>query len=92
MTIYKHIVIRVTGKVQGVFFRRHACDIALSLDLVGYVRNEQDGSVLIEAEGDTQSLEKLTMWCEEGSKNAEVDTVSCTYTEVIEGYHDFIIR
>ncbi len=88
----KHLTIHVIGKVQGVFFRRDVCHIALSLGLVGYVRNEKNGSVLIEAEGDVKSLEKLIMWCKEGSKNAEVDTVSYTYTEVVEGYHDFIIR
>ena len=52
----KHLSIRVTGKVQGVFFRASTREEAQRLGLCGWVRNEADGSVRIEAEGDEPLL------------------------------------
>ncbi len=47
----KAIILRVTGRVQGVGFRYYAQKKALELGVNGYVRNRPDGSVYIEAEG-----------------------------------------
>lgn len=68
----KHLNIRVTGKVQGVFFRASARDVARSLGLLGYVRNEPDGSVYIEAEGGETELSQFTGWCRNGPSHARV--------------------
>ncbi len=49
--------VRVTGKVQGVGFRAAAHQLAGEHEVVGWVRNEPDGSVSIVAEGDSAKLE-----------------------------------
>ncbi|CAN5783728.1 acylphosphatase [soil metagenome] len=46
-----------TGRVQGVGFRATACHLALSSNLTGWVRNESDGSVLLEVQGDFHNVE-----------------------------------
>ena len=71
----KHWNIRVRGKVQGVFFRASTQKKAQELGLQGFVRNEPDGSVYIEAEGDAQALEQLTAWCKTGPERARVEHV-----------------
>jgi acylphosphatase len=43
--------IRVWGKVQGVFYRASAKQEADKLGIRGTVKNEPDGSVVIQAEG-----------------------------------------
>ncbi|MFB6307312.1 MAG: acylphosphatase, partial [Flavobacteriales bacterium] len=54
----KHKDIRVRGKVQGVFYRATMVENAMRWGIKGFVRNETDGSVYIEAEGDEEALEK----------------------------------
>lgn len=51
--------VRFTGRVQGVGFRATARDCAQRLALAGWVRNEPDGSVLMEAQGDEDTLSRL---------------------------------
>ncbi len=55
--------IRVTGRVQGVFFRRAARDKALALGLSGFAKNEPDGSVRLELEGPEKALDDFAAWC-----------------------------
>ena len=54
----KHLSIRVSGKVQGVFFRASTKDRADELHIKGTVGNNADGSVSIEAEGEDENLIK----------------------------------
>jgi acylphosphatase len=74
----KHYAITVTGKVQGVYFRDTARRVATKLHLSGFARNEADGSVYIEVEGDEPTLQEFLLWCREGSRNASVDNVRHT--------------
>lgn len=76
----KHLSIKVTGKVQGVFFRASTKDVAEKLDLHGFVRNERDGSVYIEVEGEEENLRQFVVWCQQGPVHAQVSKV-----ELIEG-------
>lgn len=87
----KHINIVVRGRVQGVFFRASAKEQADLLKVRGMVRNEADGSVYIEAEGDEHTLEKFIAWCHEGPPRAHVD--SCQVSEgIYVGHTDFKIN
>lgn len=86
-----HISIRVVGRVQGVFFRAATLEIARNLNVNGFVRNEQDGSVFIEAEGENEALEQLKLWCSHGPAGARVDEVSSTPGSIA-GYTSFEIR
>lgn len=77
--------------MQGVFFRTNTEQIAQTFGLQGFVRNEPDGSIFIEAEGEEGALQKLVSWCQHGPRAAKVDRV-----EVHEGpmkeYIGFEIR
>ena len=50
---------RVTGRVQGVGFRIWTLRRARDLGLRGTVRNEADGCVTVEADGDAAALDRL---------------------------------
>lgn len=71
----KHVNIVVAGRVQGVFFRASACEVANQLRISGFVRNEPDGTVYIEAEGDEPQLERFIAWCKKGPPRAHVARV-----------------
>jgi len=71
----KHISIRITGKVQGVFFRASTKDIAEKYGIHGFVRNERDGSVYIEAEGEEENMKQFVAWCHHGPMRAEIQRV-----------------
>jgi acylphosphatase len=65
--------ITVSGKVQNVGFRYHTDRMAQEFDIDGFVRNETDGSVYIEAEGEKDALETFVHWCRRGPQRARVD-------------------
>ncbi len=69
------VEVEVSGDVQGVSFRAYAARQAVGLDLVGWVRNQPDGSVLAHYEGDDQAVEQMLTWCREGSPGADVRRV-----------------
>lgn len=72
----KRLDVTVTGRVQGVAFRHHACRQADALGLVGWVRNQPDGSVRAVAEGAPETLELFLAWLSRGPDHARVDTCS----------------
>jgi acylphosphatase len=69
----KHVSIHVSGKVQGVFFRASTKEKAEEFRIKGTVRNNPDGSVSIEAEGDEENLHQFIAWCKIGPRFAHVD-------------------
>ncbi len=72
----KAIQARVVGRVQGVSFRWYAQEQARSLGVVGWVRNEPDGSVLLHAEGEDDAVDALVAWCHDGPGMARVSNVA----------------
>ena len=66
----------VRGRVQGVGYRAACCQKARELDLNGWVRNQSDGSVQVQAEGASHKLTELRLWCERGPQGAGVHSVS----------------
>jgi acylphosphatase len=87
----ERITIKVKGKVQGVFFRKHTQEVARKLGISGFVRNEADGSVFIDAEALPAELEKFTSWCEHGPARAEVRGLEIKKEDKIIGYTGFEI-
>lgn len=67
--------IKVIGKVQGVFFRKSTLEKATELGIMGWVRNEPDGSVLVEIEGPQQALFLMESWLKTGPARAKVETL-----------------
>jgi acylphosphatase len=68
---------RVTGRVQGVFFRASAQRRARSLGIVGHARNLPDGSVEVLAIGPASALSELRAWLDVGPPQAWVTAVDC---------------
>ena len=79
-----HLNIRISGKVQGVFYRASAKSKADELKLKGFVRNESNGDVYIEVEGSEKQLEKFTAWCRQGPTHAHVTDVKIASAEIQE--------
>lgn len=86
----KHIVIKIIGTVQGVSFRHYACEKANELGITGFVRNEPDGSVYIEAEGEEFALDRFISWCHEGPPAAHVNNVIVTPGH-IKNFKEFLV-
>ena len=53
----RHFIL--SGRVQGVGFRWRASQIGEMLGLTGWVRNLEDGSVEMEAEGPEEDIDRL---------------------------------
>lgn len=87
----KHLNIKIYGKVQGVFFRASAREKAFELGVNGFVRNEDDGSVYIEAEGHLRDIRKFLEWIKEGPRWASVERVETEEGEEVE-YKTFSIK
>jgi acylphosphatase len=65
--------VRVTGRVQGVFFRAWTREQARELGVSGWVRNCSDGSVEAHAEGDAEAIDRLIELLRKGPSGARVD-------------------
>jgi acylphosphatase len=86
-----HVNIHVEGKVQGVFYRASTFEKAQALALAGFVRNEPDESVYIEAEGTPEQIDELIRWCRVGPARAQVSQVHVIPGD-LKGYLRFEIR
>ena len=65
----------VRGRVQGVWYRGSMQEEARQRKVAGWVKNEHDGSVVAEVEGDASAVEALTAWARTGPPGAHVDDV-----------------
>ena len=74
--------LRIFGHVQGVFFRAWTMQQAQMLGVKGWVRNRRDGSVEVEAFGETAAVEALIEKCRRGPSQARVERLD---VEEIEG-------
>ena len=70
--------IRVAGRVQGVGFRYFVQSVARNLGVVGWVRNEPDGSVLAEAQGAAPAVEAFLGHVRQGPAHAHVTDAAVT--------------
>ena len=87
----KHTRLRIHGRVHGVFFRDSAFKKAHELGLVGFVRNDLDGSVYIEIEGEEEPLGEFVNWCKDGPPMAEVKEVEVEEDSELRNFKDFRI-
>lgn len=65
MNVRKHIV--VSGRVQGVGFRFRTSHAAQALGLTGWVRNDPEGTVSMELQGEEELIYRLIPMLEQGS-------------------------
>jgi acylphosphatase len=89
--MFHTISIKVSGKVQGVFFRQSTKEKARELGITGFVRNEADDTVLIKATGTEEQLEQLKDWCKTGPPKARVSGIEITRLP-LERFDSFFIE
>ena len=88
----KIVKIKIIGEVQGVNFRFSTKAKADELGILGVVKNMDNGTVYIEAEGEAKVLEKFTAWCKTGSPWAKVEDVRVDYIDELKNYEEFNIE
>jgi DNA ligase D-like protein (predicted 3'-phosphoesterase) len=81
----------VRGTVQGVGFRDAVATRARELGALGWVRNGEEGEVLVHAEGPRPAVESLLAFLEEGPPGARVAEVASESVK-LEGHEQFAIR
>ena len=78
----------ISGRVQGVFFRKNTIKRAKNLGLVGWVRNLKDRRVEVVFEGAESDVKKMINWCKKGPLLAHVDNV-IVKSEVVKNLKHF---
>lgn len=87
----KRTEIRLKGLVQGVLFRSRAKEEADVRGLTGWVRNEEDGSVCIIAEGEEDKLRIFIEWCKKGTEWSRVREITVQWHKATGEYDNFEI-
>ena len=87
----KSYVMKVTGRVQNVGFRYFTVKEAQKEGIKGFVRNERDGSVYIEAEGEEEALDRFYLRIGKGPMWGRVDRVTLT-EQPLRGFDEFVVR
>ncbi len=81
----------LSGSVQGVGLRYHTRYAANMLDLTGWVENQWDGTVVLEAQGSPEAVEQLLPMIQQGSF-ISIDDVICTNEPLVENERGFKVR
>jgi acylphosphatase len=86
---HEAVLVRIRGKVQGVSFRVWTRREALQLGLAGWVRNEEDGSVVALIAGADAAISTMIERFRRGPPGASVSNVETqptTLTEIPAGF------
>lgn len=83
---------RVTGRVQGVYFRQSTADRARQLGICGWVANTADGAVEGLAAGDEAALGQLRDWLRQGPPAARVETLDWQAAQNETAPDGFVVR
>lgn len=84
--------IRVSGRVQGVWFRQSTKQTAQKLGVCGWVSNRPDGSVGAVFEGEKGAVEALVDWCRHGPEMARVDELQVHWQQATGEFGSFQVR
>jgi acylphosphatase len=68
-------LVAIRGRVQGVGYRDAMVDVAVRLQLLGWVRNRRDGSVEAFVQGPAEAVERIVAWSRHGPPAARVTDV-----------------
>lgn len=85
------VKVRVTGRVQGVYFRGWTREQAEQLGLGGWVRNEHDGSVTALVAGTPSAVEEMLKRMHEGPLDARVEGVTVEKADLAQAPKGFEI-
>ena len=86
----RRVRVRLSGRVQGVFFRASCAQLAEELGLSGWVRNVRGGGLEASFEGIDPAVERMLSWCREGPPLAHVERFE-TVDEIPTGESGFRI-
>lgn len=78
-------VLRIHGRVQGVWYRASAQQEAVRLGLRGWVRNRADGSVEALAAGPEAVVAAFIAWARRGPPKAHVERIDISAAELPDG-------
>ncbi len=82
----------IHGRVQGVSFRYYTRLMAQQLKLVGWVRNQPDGTVEVVAVGDQVTLNEFVQFLRTGSPAAHVTAVDIEWQTATDSFDSFTIQ
>ncbi|MBU1137263.1 acylphosphatase [Patescibacteria group bacterium] len=88
----KQVILKIYGRVQMVMFRDFVQRKAKKLDLLGWVRNQDDSAVKVVAEGEEKNLKELIDLCYNGSILSRVDKIEIEWREATGGFDKFKIQ
>ena len=83
------VLLKITGRVQGVFYRDSARQTAEKLNLAGYAKNMPDGHVEALVRGEKQHILEFIKWCAQGPPSSKVENVQTTWQTPKKEYADF---
>ena len=88
----KNVHVKISGRVQGVFFRASTKQKAEQLGLKGWVRNTPDGRVEAIFEGEEHLIKYMLEWCNQGPPLARIDKVEVKNQNPTNGFEGFSIK
>ncbi len=88
----QELFLKIYGKVHGVCFRMRTQEFAQNLGLTGWVKNVDDDTVEILAQGEKENLDTLEKWVDKGPELAQVEKVESDYREVDKKFDSFSIK
>lgn len=85
--VRKHM--KISGRVQGVGFRFRASHAARGLGITGWVRNEWDGTVELEAQGTEEQINRMLTMINQGGyiRIERIDTEKIPLEQKERGFH-----
>ena len=89
--LMKRVKITVFGQVQGVFFRANTAKLAIELGIVGFVRNQDENSVLVVAQGEDDSIKELIAFCRRGPLSSKIDSIEIIDEKIDNEFREFNI-
>lgn len=85
-------ILTITGRVQGVFYRKSFCERSIELELTGWVRNLENGNVEAFVQGLEDNVQKIEAWSLKGPIMAKVISVESVDVELNLEFKNFEIR
>jgi len=92
VAVMKAVAVRVSGMVQGVYYRASARGEGERLGLRGWVRNASDGGVALHLQGDPAVVDAMLGWCRVGPPAARVSRVEVGDAEPDKALRGFEVR
>ena len=83
--------LRISGRVQGVYFRESMRLRAKELKVIGWVRNRSDGTVEAMVQGEAEAVEQMIEWARRGPESARVSQLQIELCEEADHYESFEI-